>query len=242
MQGLRHRKAAHIRRLLNNPRTTFRDVAARFKVSPELVRIIAKGMGFGTGRKRHRAQRLSSAEKTVRQHLKGLPVLNRSGFVVEPVVVDYPLSRRRVHLRHIIINGHRCAVRSAVRPPSVVGVFGDWWVRIKPAKTTLPVDFVLYRLPPASPARGWLVVPVQRGTPVAERDCLQPGQPVAAAGAAEENRQLVADQLAATPVKTGGRLIKHARYFWLLLAEGHLTRRLFGAMARRIAALPVPAG
>ena len=29
-------------------------------------------------------------------------------------------------------------------------------------------------------------------------------------------------------VKTGGRLIKHARYYWLLLAESHLTRRLFG--------------
>jgi hypothetical protein len=43
-------------------------------------------------------------------------------------------------------------------------------------------------------------------------------------------------------VKTGGRLVKHARYYWLLLAEGHLTRHLFGAMARRIAALPVPAG
>ena len=43
-------------------------------------------------------------------------------------------------------------------------------------------------------------------------------------------------------VKTGGRLIKHARYYWLLLAEGHLTRRLFGAMVRRIEALPVPAG
>ena len=43
-------------------------------------------------------------------------------------------------------------------------------------------------------------------------------------------------------VKTGGRLVKHARYYWLLLAKGHLTRRLFGAMARRIAALPVPAG
>lgn len=27
-------------------------------------------------------------------------------------------------------------------------------------------------------------------------------------------------------VKTGGRLIKHARYFWLLLAEGYLTRRM----------------
>jgi hypothetical protein len=42
-------------------------------------------------------------------------------------------------------------------------------------------------------------------------------------------------------VKTGGRLFKHARYYWLLLAEGHLTRRLFGAMVRPIAALPVPA-
>ena len=43
-------------------------------------------------------------------------------------------------------------------------------------------------------------------------------------------------------VKTGGRLVKHARYYWLLLAESHLTRRLFGAMVRRIAALPVGTG
>ncbi len=43
-------------------------------------------------------------------------------------------------------------------------------------------------------------------------------------------------------VKTGGRLVKHARYYWLLLAESHLTRRLFGAMLQRIAALPSPAG
>ena len=43
-------------------------------------------------------------------------------------------------------------------------------------------------------------------------------------------------------VKTGGRLIKHARYYWLLLAESHLTRRLFGAMLGRIAALPLPTG
>ena len=28
------------------------------------------------------------------------------------------------------------------------------------------------------------------------------------------------------PVTTGGRLVKHARYYWLLLAESHLTRRL----------------
>jgi Transposase DDE domain group 1 len=43
-------------------------------------------------------------------------------------------------------------------------------------------------------------------------------------------------------VKTGGRLIKHARYYWLLLAESHLTRRLFGGMLRRIVTLPSPAG
>jgi hypothetical protein len=43
-------------------------------------------------------------------------------------------------------------------------------------------------------------------------------------------------------VKTGGRLVKHARYFWLLLAEGHLTRQLFGNMVRRIAVLSLPAG
>jgi hypothetical protein len=30
--------------------------------------------------------------------------------------------------------------------------------------------------------------------------------------------------------------------FWLMLAESHLTRRLFGAMVRRIAALAVPTG
>jgi hypothetical protein len=43
-------------------------------------------------------------------------------------------------------------------------------------------------------------------------------------------------------VKTGGRLIKHARYYWLLLAESYLTRRLFGSMVRRIDALAVATG
>jgi hypothetical protein len=43
-------------------------------------------------------------------------------------------------------------------------------------------------------------------------------------------------------VKTGGRLVKHARYYCLLLAEGHVTRRLFGSMVRRIELLPLPAG
>jgi hypothetical protein len=43
-------------------------------------------------------------------------------------------------------------------------------------------------------------------------------------------------------VKTGGRLVTHARHYWLMLAESHLTRRLFGSGVRRIAALPLPAG
>ena len=43
-------------------------------------------------------------------------------------------------------------------------------------------------------------------------------------------------------VKTGGRLVKHARYYWLLLAQSHLTRRVLAAMLGRIIALPLPAG
>jgi hypothetical protein len=65
---------------------------------------------------------------------------------------------------------------------------------------------------------------------------------VAAPGTAKKDRELVADEFAAAEglVKTGGRLIKHARCYWLMLAESHPTRRLFGAMVGRIAALPVP--
>jgi len=35
-----------------------------------------------------------------------------------------------------------------------------------------------------------------------------------------------AADLGSCPVVTSGRLVKHARYYWLLLAENHLTRRL----------------
>lgn len=41
---------------------------------------------------------------------------------------------------------------------------------------------------------------------------------------------------------TGGRLIKYARYYWLMVAESPLTRRLFGSMVPRIDALAVAAG
>ncbi len=43
-------------------------------------------------------------------------------------------------------------------------------------------------------------------------------------------------------VKIGGRLVKHARYYWLMLAESHLTRRLFRSMVRRIDALALASG
>ena len=43
-------------------------------------------------------------------------------------------------------------------------------------------------------------------------------------------------------VKTGGRLVKHARYYWLMLAEGHLTRRRFGIMLGCMARLPASSG
>jgi hypothetical protein len=44
-------------------------------------------------------------------------------------------------------------------------------------------------------------------------------------------------------VKSGWRLVKNARYEWLLLTEGYLHRRLFGqTLRRRISALPVPSG
>ena len=65
---------------------------------------------------------------------------------------------------------------------------------------------------------------------------------MAAAGAARGDRQLSLTSLQQRLVKTGGRLVKHARYYWLLLAESHLTRRLFAGMLRKIATLPVPAG
>jgi hypothetical protein len=54
--------------------------------------------------------------------------------------------------------------------------------------------------------------------------------------------QLAGNRGAGQLVKTGGRLIKHARYYWLLLAESHLTRRLFVGMLRKIAVLPSPGG
>ena len=66
---------------------------------------------------------------------------------------------------------------------------------------------------------------------------------MAADGAAPRNRELVADKSAATAGEDReGRLVKHARYYRLLLAEGHLNRRRFAAMLGRLALRPVQVG
>jgi hypothetical protein len=65
---------------------------------------------------------------------------------------------------------------------------------------------------------------------------------VAAAGATTRVATWSLTSLQQRLVKTGGRLIQHARYYWLLLAESHLTRRLFAGMLRKITMLPSPAG
>ena len=85
-------------------------------------------------------------------------------------------------------------------------------------------------------------VPGERGSAPARGAGLQPGQPLAQTGSAATDQALVAHESPAAAGEDRGRLVKHARYYWLLLAEGHLTRRLFGDMLRRIWALPVPAG
>lgn len=48
--------------------------------------------------------------------------------------------------------------------------------------------------------------------------------------AIRKNWSLTSLQQRLLVVKTGGRLVKHARYYWLLLAEGHLSWRLFGSI------------
>ena len=61
-------------------------------------------------------------------------------------------------------------------------------------------------------------LPVERSPAVAERDRLQSGEPVAAVGAAEKNRQAVADELTAA-VGEDGRATDRARQVLLVVAR-----------------------
>jgi hypothetical protein len=85
-------------------------------------------------------------------------------------------------------------------------------------------------------------VPGERGPVTAERAGVQPGNLWRRLVLPKRVDSWSLTSLQQRLVKTGGRLVKHARYYWLLLAESHLTRRLFGSMLRRIWALPVPTG
>ena len=71
-----------------------------------------------------------------------------------------------------------------------------------------------------------------------ERDRLSLGEPPATVSVAEEDWGPLLRSLQPRWVKTGGRPVKHARFFRLLPAEGNLRRRLFRGMLRMIAALP----
>ena len=65
------------------------------------------------------------------------------------------------------------------------------------------------------------------------------GLPNQALSVAEEDRELVTDELAGATGEDGrsaGPALRDARCYWLLLAEGHLSRRLFRSMLRMIAA------
>ena len=62
------------------------------------------------------------------------------------------------------------------------------------------------------------------------------GEPVAAAGAAR-SQELVADELAASVDENRRAAGQACPLLWLLLAEGHLNRKLFAEMLGRIWAL-----
>src|ERR1019366_8594833 len=67
----------------------------------------------------------------------------------------------------------------------------------------------LWTLPLQDDAAELPSLPTQRGAAMVECDRLQPGEPVAAAGAAQKDRSLVADQLA-TEVGEDGRALSEA--------------------------------
>jgi hypothetical protein len=78
-------------------------------------------------------------------------------------------------------------------------------------------------------------LPGQRGPASLGSHRLQSRQSPAPARLAAHHPELVADEPPATALfKTGGALIRHARYFILQLAESHLTPRLFRPILGRI--------
>src|SRR5262245_19059495 len=76
-------------------------------------------------------------------------------------------------------------------------------------------------------------LPGQRGAAAPRRHRLQPRQSAASARVARHHPELVPHEQKRL-LKTGGRLIRHARYFTLQLAESYLTGPLFRQILRRV--------
>ena len=77
---------------------------------------------------------------------------------------------------------------------------------------------------------------------MAEPDRLQLGKPVAAAGATEEDQQLVADEFAAAAGENGRTAGETCAILLAFAGRRALGRRLFSSMLRTISALPLPDG
>jgi hypothetical protein len=159
-QGTRHRQTLTIRTMLADPRTKNSDVADKLGISRERVRQIAHEMRLPSGRERQAKRRKRKMGKAVHEYFKKLPVYSLPGFVVEPVYS--PNSRtQQIMVQSVMVNGHRCAIRSALRPPSMIAKLGKNWIRINPPHgPATKAEFILFRLPRGIPAaQGWLVVP-----------------------------------------------------------------------------------
>lgn len=84
-------------------------------------------------------------------------------------------------------------------------------------------------------------VPRERGPAAVERARLQPRESEAAARVTQRIDSWSLTSVQQRLVKTGGRLVKHARYYWLLLRALSDPTPVW-AMLQRIWALPVPTG
>jgi hypothetical protein len=67
-------------------------------------------------------------------------------------------------------------------------------------------------------------VPVERDAPLVESNRLQSGESLETVGTAQEDEGWPLTSLQQRLAKTAGRLIKNARYYWLLLSESQVSQ------------------
>jgi hypothetical protein len=84
------------------------------------------------------------------------------------------------------------------------------------------------------------VVRRQRRAPSASRASVQPWKFPTHAGDAGADQGMVADDAQGKPIKIGAKVVGHARYVALQMAEVAITRDLFADILRMIAQLRPP--